>query len=160
MQRSSVTLFQARQREASGSPLQEAGAVSNVCGSPGADGLIMRIYAAMTQKERELISERTKAALAAAQARGKALGGDRGYRPASCLTPALQLVRAGKRRSGARIGGCWNWKPCVLKGPPPTAIARAMMQRGAVTPSGGSVWTHATVSRVLALIEPGAARVA
>jgi DNA invertase Pin-like site-specific DNA recombinase len=32
----------------------------------GADDLMMRIYAAMAQKERELISERTRAALAAA----------------------------------------------------------------------------------------------
>jgi DNA invertase Pin-like site-specific DNA recombinase len=49
---------------------------------PGADDLMMRIYAAMAQKEQELISERTKAALAAAKARGRVLGGDRGWRPA------------------------------------------------------------------------------
>ncbi len=41
-----------------------------------AGDLMMRIYAAMAQKERELISERTRAALAAARARGRALGGD------------------------------------------------------------------------------------
>ncbi len=41
---------------------------------PGADDLMMRVYAAMAQKERELISERTRAALAAAKARG-AVGG-------------------------------------------------------------------------------------
>ena len=38
---------------------------------------MMRIYAAVVQKERELISERTKASLAAARARGD----DKGYRP-------------------------------------------------------------------------------
>jgi DNA invertase Pin-like site-specific DNA recombinase len=36
----------------------------------------------MAQKERELISARTKAALAGANARGTVLGGDRGWRPA------------------------------------------------------------------------------
>ncbi len=50
---------------------------------PGADDLMMRVYAAMAQKERELIAERTRAALAAAKARGRLLGGDRGYRPAA-----------------------------------------------------------------------------
>jgi DNA invertase Pin-like site-specific DNA recombinase len=47
---------------------------------PGADDLMMRVYAAMAQKERELISARTKAALGAAKARGARRGGDRGYR--------------------------------------------------------------------------------
>jgi DNA invertase Pin-like site-specific DNA recombinase len=41
----------------------------------------MRVYAAMAQKQRELIRERTRAALAAAKARGARAGGDRGYRP-------------------------------------------------------------------------------
>jgi DNA invertase Pin-like site-specific DNA recombinase len=53
---------------------------------------MMRVYAAMAQKERELISERTRAALGAAKARGARLGGDRGY-PAG--------GRAEQRRSGA-----------------------------------------------------------
>jgi hypothetical protein len=39
-------------------------------------------YAAMAQKEGELISEHTKGAPGAAKARGAGLGGDRGYRPA------------------------------------------------------------------------------
>jgi DNA invertase Pin-like site-specific DNA recombinase len=45
---------------------------------PGADDLMMRNYAAVAQKERELISERTRAVLGAAKARGAVLGGDRG----------------------------------------------------------------------------------
>ena len=51
----------------------------------------------MAQKERELISERTQAALAAAKARGKVLGGDRGYRPAVGPSAAA----AATARSGA-----------------------------------------------------------
>src|SRR6204780_1626200 len=63
------------------SQLLEDGYSIRAADMPGADDLMMRIYAAMAQKERELISERTKAALAAAKARGTCLGGDRGYRP-------------------------------------------------------------------------------
>jgi DNA invertase Pin-like site-specific DNA recombinase len=68
------------------SQLLEDGYSIRAANMPGADDLMMRIYAAMAQKERELISrglisERTGAALAAAKARGARLGGDRGYRP-------------------------------------------------------------------------------
>ena len=52
---------------------------------PGADHLMMRVYAAMAQEERELISERTRAALTAARARGAVLGGNRGWRPHAAL---------------------------------------------------------------------------
>ena len=77
---------------------------------PGADDLMMRTYAAMAQKERELIGERTRAALAAAMARGvalgMALGGDRGYRPGFTHEPGGSLTddRAGRSPIGA-IGG-------------------------------------------------------
>lgn len=60
------------------SQLLEDGVSIRAADMPGADDLMMRIYAAMAQKERELISARTTAALAAAKARGTVLGGDRG----------------------------------------------------------------------------------
>jgi DNA invertase Pin-like site-specific DNA recombinase len=52
------------------SQLLEDGYSIRAADMPGADNLMMRIYAAMAQKERELISERTRAALGAAKARG------------------------------------------------------------------------------------------
>lgn len=64
------------------SQLLEDGYSIRAADMPGADDLMMRIYAAMAQKERELISERTCAALAAAKARGRVLGGNRGWQPA------------------------------------------------------------------------------
>lgn len=72
---------------------------------PGADDPMMRIYAAMTQKERELIGERTRAALAAAKARGRVLGGHRGYRPRAGPDAS---AAAQARRSGRHIG--WRRK--------------------------------------------------
>jgi DNA invertase Pin-like site-specific DNA recombinase len=63
------------------SQLLEEGVAIRAADMPGADELMLRIYAAMAQKERKLISARTKAALAAAKVRGAVLGGDRGWRP-------------------------------------------------------------------------------
>jgi DNA invertase Pin-like site-specific DNA recombinase len=63
------------------SQLPEVGVAIRAADMPGADELALRIYAAMAQKERELISAHTKAARAPAKARGAVLGGDRGWRP-------------------------------------------------------------------------------
>ena len=82
------------------SQLLEDGVSIRAADMPGADDLMMRIYAAMAQKERELISARTKAALAAAKARGTVLGGDRGYRPAR--GPDAGAAAQARRREAAR----------------------------------------------------------
>jgi DNA invertase Pin-like site-specific DNA recombinase len=49
-----------------------------VASMPAADKFQLHIYAALAEQERDFISTRTKAALAAAKARGVKLGGDRG----------------------------------------------------------------------------------
>lgn len=46
---------------------------------PGADDLMMGVYAAMAQMERGLFSKRTRSAPAAARPLGARLVGDRGY---------------------------------------------------------------------------------
>jgi DNA invertase Pin-like site-specific DNA recombinase len=89
------------------SGLLEEGYQIRAADMPGADDLMMRIYAAMAQKERELISERTRAALWAAKARGTVLGGDRGYRPAG-----------GPQRRGSGSGAtCGGGAGHALAGP-------------------------------------------
>ena len=45
------------------------------CDMPSANGFMINIYAAVAQEERRMISERTRAGLAAAKARGVRLGG-------------------------------------------------------------------------------------
>lgn len=79
------------------SQLLEDGVSIRAADMPGADDLMMRIYAAMAQKERELISERTWAALAAARARGTGAGRGQGM-------AAVQAALC--RHSGHRAGGC------------------------------------------------------
>src|SRR5678816_3663350 len=54
---------------------------------PDVDPFMLHLYAALAEKERRLISERTKAALAAAKARGVKLGNPNG---------AAAIRRAGK----------------------------------------------------------------
>ena len=101
------------------SQLLEDGYSVRAADMPGADDLMMRVYAAMAQKERELISERTRAALAAAKTRGAVLGGDRGYRPHRGA-----LCRCGVKVSRVRGGG--------LSGAPALVGDRAASGRGRV----------------------------
>ena len=82
------------------SQLLEDGYSARAADMPGADDLMMRVYAAMAQKERELISERTRAALAAAKARGTVLGGDRGYRP--LMAPDASAATSARRGEAER----------------------------------------------------------
>ena len=57
------------------SGLLEEGCQIRAADMPGADDLMMRINTATAQKERELISERTRATLRAVKARGTVPGG-------------------------------------------------------------------------------------
>src|SRR3954454_11444744 len=107
---------------------------------PGADDLMMRIYAAMAQKERELISERTRAALAAARARGKALGGDRGYRPAT--GPDAGAAALARRVVADRKGHRLAMEVDALRQAGVTSmagLAQALTVGGVPTPRGGRV---------------------
>jgi DNA invertase Pin-like site-specific DNA recombinase len=133
------------------SQLLEDGYSIRAADMPGADDLMMRIYAAMAQKERELISERTRAALAAAKARGAALGGDRGYRPtAGPDSGAATFVR---RETAERAAHRLLLEADRLRGEGVTSrqgLARALTERGVLTPRDGKIWTHTTVGRLLA----------
>ena len=136
------------------SGLLEEGYQIRAADMPGADDLMMRIYAAMAQKERELISERTRAALRAAKARGRVLGGDRGYRPTvgTSAAVAAQARRLVAERSAHRL--TLEVERLRAEGfTGQAAIARALTKRGIPTPRGSGVWTHTTVARVLARAE-------
>ena len=74
------------------SQMLEDGSSARAADMPGADELMMRVYAAMAQEERELISERTRAALSAAEAHGAVLGGDRGCRPSAPPCPSAAAM--------------------------------------------------------------------
>ena len=111
----------------------------------------------MAQKERELISERTRAALAAAKARGKRLGGDRGYRPS--VGPDTAVAAEARREAAERAAHRLHLEieTAMASGAThPTALARLLTERGVPTPGRGTRWTHTTVSRVLLRAAPPA----
>jgi DNA invertase Pin-like site-specific DNA recombinase len=134
------------------SQLLEDGYSIRAADMPGADDLMMRVYAAMAQKERELISERTKAALAAAKARGARLGGDRGHSPMAGPDSGAAVVRA-RRGSAERA----THRPLLeverlreIGINSRQALARGLTEGGIPTPGGGETWTHTTAGRLLA----------
>jgi DNA invertase Pin-like site-specific DNA recombinase len=137
------------------SQLLEEGVAIRAADMPGADELMLRTYAAMAQKERELIGARTKAALAAAKARGRVLGGDRGWWPAL----GTDAGRASLARQEAAQRAAYRLA-LVVEGledegiTTQVGLARALTQRGVPRPQGGTTWTHTTVARVLARAYP------
>jgi DNA invertase Pin-like site-specific DNA recombinase len=112
-----------------------------VASMPHADKFQLHIYAALAEQERDFISLRTKAALAAAKAKGVILGGLRDKTAQrnvaiqrNALEDALkvQAVVQPLRDAGKSL----------------RAIAAALEASGAQTPRGGH-WTASQVQRVL-----------
>lgn len=134
--------------------LQKAGVEFIAADMPHANRLTVGILALVAEEEARAISARTKAALAAAKARGVQLGGDRGHRPA---TPE-GIQKGAKASAEARTLKAGHHAHAVL---PVIAelraagasslhqLAAALTARGVASPRGGA-WTATTVRRVLA----------
>jgi DNA invertase Pin-like site-specific DNA recombinase len=107
--------------------------------------LTVHILAAVAQHEREMISERTKAALQAAKARGKKLGNPR-IKLASKL--AVEALKANANQFAANV------LPIIREiqkngATSANAIANKLNERGVKTARGGK-WTHVQVGKALA----------
>ena len=121
-----------------------------------AEPFMLHIYAALAEKERSMISERTKAALAAAKARGVKLGGDRGYRPES--PPDAALATAARKQAADHAahgvdGDIRDVRATIGADASLHAIADALAARGVQKPRGGTAWTATDVRRALARIK-------
>ena len=134
------------------SSLMEQGVPFVACDMPSATPFMLHIYAAVAEEEARAISRRTKAALAAAKARGVMLGGDRGYRPAAPPDGRLggTAVRQAADQVAHRVAAAIddiraaNGADISLQ-----ALARELTEQGVATPRGGA-WTATAVRRVLA----------
>ena len=104
------------------------------------DPFMLHIYAALAEKERTLISERTKAALAEAKARGVVLG-----RSVTALVAANKAAAAERDASLKAIFIELNDKSYQ-------AIAEELTNRAIAAPRGGA-WNAMTVMRAMRRLE-------
>jgi DNA invertase Pin-like site-specific DNA recombinase len=124
------------------SRLLESGVDLICCDMPQANKLTLHILAAVAEHEREMISERTKAALAAAKARGVKLGAPSGYDPTAARQKRSETASAFHQRvrpDVAKLAG---------QGLSLRAIAAELNRLGLPT-SRGKTWHPAGVRRIL-----------
>jgi DNA invertase Pin-like site-specific DNA recombinase len=117
-----------------------------ICADLGADTdpFMLHIYAAFAEKERRMISQRTKEGLARAKARGVKLGGENAQsrktkeeaaERAEALRPIIEEIKAEEPKLSA------------------TQIAHRLNRRRIATPTKGAKWHAQSVIRVLTRLE-------
>ena len=133
------------------SNLMEAKVEFEAVDFPQANRLTIHIMAAIAEHEAKMISDRTRAALAAAKARGKRLGGFRGRAgtAADCAKARRAKSLAAKSRAAdlapviedIRTAGANSLR----------SVAKELNERGISAPRGG-VWSAAQVRAAIARI--------
>ncbi len=103
---------------------------------PFADKFQVHIHAALAEQEREFISQRTKAALKAAKARGVQLGG---YREATCQRNGSAAKKASERAERYRS----LVEPLLEQGMSYRRIAKV------ISDASGQSMTHVQVGRII-----------
>lgn len=132
------------------SNLMESGVEFVAVDFPQANRLTVHILAAVAEHEARAISERTKAALAAAKARGTKLGGDRGKLAAIRFLGTAASAKARGEKASARARDIAPMiRDLQAAGASLRTIAANLTARGIPTARGGSVWTADGVRRAL-----------
>ena len=121
--------------------MEDAKLSLKVASMPNADKFQLHIYAALAEQERDFISLRTKAALAAAKAKGVTLGGLRDK-----TGRRNQAIQRDAHLFAAKISGIVQ--PLRGAGQSLRDIAAALDASGVETARGGK-WSAAQVQRVL-----------
>ena len=116
--------------------MQETGYAMLIVAELGADAdpFMLHLYAALAEKERRMISQRTKDALASAKARGVKLGGHR---------EQSEITKAGAIERAQRLAPIM----AELSGLSARAAAEELNRRGIPTANGGK-WQAVQVIRI------------
>jgi len=112
-----------------------------------ADPFILHLYAALAEKERTLISERTKAGLQAAKRRGQRLGMHNKTKAEARVIRergALANQRAAQVWAKAHR---WQIEGALKEAGSLLGVARLLNEKGVATPNGGA-WYASSVSNV------------
>jgi DNA invertase Pin-like site-specific DNA recombinase len=133
------------------SNLMEAGVEFATCDFPQANRLTIHILAAVAEHEARMISERTKAALAAAKARGRSLGGFRG-RAGTCT----DLAKARAARTANANSRAIDLAPIIQglrsKGVRSLRGLAAGLNKLGITAFRGGEWSAAQIRSVISRI--------
>lgn len=132
--------------------LMESGVEFVAADLPSVNRLTLHILAAVAEEEARAISARTKAALAAAKARGVKLGGDRGYRPTTAPDQAHGTQAAAQARALRAAQFRARVRPQVealaAQGMSLRELARRLNEAGVEGPRG-QPWHHQSVKAVV-----------
>jgi DNA invertase Pin-like site-specific DNA recombinase len=131
------------------SNLMESKVEFTVADFPNATRLTLHVLASVAEHEAQMIRERTKAALAAAKARGVRLGGDRGNLPAVAAKGARASAEA---RHAIALRVASDLKPILNdlagRGLSIRGIGRELDAMG-IRPSRGGCWGPSQVHRII-----------
>ena len=105
------------------------------CDLPSANAFMLRVYAAVAQEERRMISERTCVGLAAAKARGVVLG-----------CPRFPEINAARRAAAIERAQAIAPVLAEFSGLSARAAAAELNARKTPTPNGAS-WSSKTIMR-------------
>lgn len=126
------------------SGLMETGVEFAVADMPNADRFQLHLFAALAEKEAEVISQRTKAALAAAKERGTVLG-----------KHGKTLAAANKAEAMDRLEPLSaDLLALKAKGLSMRKMVEDLNERGIPSPAGGR-WHPSSLHKALARLEPG-----
>ncbi|OAN49956.1 recombinase family protein [Magnetospirillum moscoviense] len=138
--------------------LRDSGVAFIAADMPEANDLTVGIMALVAQQEREATSKRTREALAAAKARGKALGNPNGAaalrRAGKGNTASVEAIKDKASQHAANLAPvveALHQEGIVSLG----AVADALNQRGMLTPRGGR-WHKSSVRNLLQRLDLGA----